>query len=309
MDNLSSLFDKGQYQAVIDLTTGSSEPSDLLYRASAYLALNNPEEAIDILSSNRERLYAFRPVATIKGTMGARYALNDYTGALLDAQWFADQPYVSQEVEEVLRELPKQIKEMEEANKKAFLLPKQKAKKEEKKEQDEQSLLSIITRLGPTGSPDEELCGKIASLLPDEKDRQIAAVGLLLLIQSGYPNLVEYKKGSKIFRVVPKDLTIPMFDKDCLYVTEAISKDASDPGIARFANTYFMTYALAMMPEKAVGPGESRLLEAAMLKIAAEALKSSVDLEALKARYSLSEQEITDKANEVNQLLSMMGND
>jgi hypothetical protein len=110
MDSLKSLMDKKEYQLVLDLTKGSSDPEAIFYRATAYISLNQPVPATALLVENREELFKANPVLLMKVTFELRFIQKQFDEAYKDLEWFSNQPYVSQAVEEQLRAAPALIR-------------------------------------------------------------------------------------------------------------------------------------------------------------------------------------------------------
>ena len=53
MDNLESLFNKKEYQLVVDLTEKSDDPQERLLRLTSLIILNKTDEALDEIESHQ----------------------------------------------------------------------------------------------------------------------------------------------------------------------------------------------------------------------------------------------------------------
>ena len=112
MDSLKSLMDRKEYELVIKLTEKTDDMNFLFYRISAFLALGKGEEALSTIKNNRKILQG-DPSLLIKIHIEILCLLNKFEEAEKEIAYYQNMPYVSQEVEEMLRDLPKYIKEEE----------------------------------------------------------------------------------------------------------------------------------------------------------------------------------------------------
>ena len=77
MDSLKSLLDKKQYDLILSLTEGSLDPEALVYRISAYLGKGDSASAQDLFFKNRDLLWSFNPVLTIKSNFELRFIAHE----------------------------------------------------------------------------------------------------------------------------------------------------------------------------------------------------------------------------------------
>ena len=112
MDSLKSLIDKKEYELVIKLTEGSKVPNDLFYRISAYIYLGKYEEALFVIQDHQQILES-NLVSLINAHINLLCALGRFDQAHATLDYYANLPYQSQEVEEILRKMPEVI-ELEE---------------------------------------------------------------------------------------------------------------------------------------------------------------------------------------------------
>ncbi len=299
MDNLKTLFEKGQFKALIDLTEGSKSPEDLLYRSSAFMALNKPDEALAVLLENRDGLFGFNALATMRGTIGARLALNDPVGAYRDLNDFKNRPYVSQQCEEYMQAAEKEISGFAAA---ALPRPKKESKPLTGGESPEEILSRVAELSTKERTPEdlEELKGILTSRKAPQQARFLA---LSLLSISKYNLPVDYYRGDRIFRVVPKDLPVPYTGGDFPFLAKALEKDADSPFAGKVATTLAATYVTFVYPEEPFKPEEVRLYELAFLLLSCRYLKAESDLSALCLAYGLDLPRVESKANEIEALM------
>ena len=112
MDSLKSLMDKRQYDLVIKLTEDSQDMNYLFYRISALLATGRGEEALSVIKKNREILQGDLSLL-MKVHIEILCLLNNFDEAYEEIKYYENLPYVSQEVEEMIRDLPKLVREEE----------------------------------------------------------------------------------------------------------------------------------------------------------------------------------------------------
>ena len=109
MDNLKTLMDKRQYELVIKLTKTATSPTDLFYRISALLASGKAEEALKCINDNQKVLET-NLFILVKIHIEILCLLNRFDEAREKLKYYEELPYESQQVEEVLRDMPHRLK-------------------------------------------------------------------------------------------------------------------------------------------------------------------------------------------------------
>ena len=112
MDNLKTLMDKRNYNLVIKITENSKDSTDLFYRISAYTALGQLENALNVIKDNRKILEKKLDLL-IKIHVQLLFMLNRSDEARDEMDKYYQLPYYSQAVEEKLNSLPKEIAKKE----------------------------------------------------------------------------------------------------------------------------------------------------------------------------------------------------
>lgn len=112
MDNLKTLMDKRNYNLVIKITENSKDSTDLFYRISAYTALGQLENALNVIKDNRKILEKKLDLL-IKIHFQLLFMLNRFDEARDEMDKYYQLPYYSQAVEEKLNSLPKEIAKKE----------------------------------------------------------------------------------------------------------------------------------------------------------------------------------------------------
>lgn len=308
MDNLDSLFAKGQYEIIVTLTEGSVEPEDIYFRVSSLFALNRPKDAFSCIEEHRDALYGYNPKGTLTAEVGGLLALEDYLGAEKAMRYYEEKPYVDIVYEEALVEYRKKI---EEGKKKVFekyasVVDDSAAAVDalNKLNASDAEIYSAILAYQKDGSMPSRL-DEFAKIVEDEnRSAGVRLTCLLTLVAYKYPKAVSYNRRGRIFRLIPKDTKAPFVDDDFLFLTKAISEDAYSPDSARIAVNFLSGYIMAMYPEQALDPEKTRLIEIAFIKIAMDSLREEGDLTPLLESYGLSQSELDDYVLSVKNILS-----
>ncbi|MFA6675902.1 MAG: hypothetical protein WCS49_03425, partial [Bacilli bacterium] len=108
-------MDKRQYQLVVKLTESSLEPTSLFYRISALLALGKGEEALACIKTN-QKILEVNMAMLMRIHVEILCLLTKFDEAYEALEYYKNRPYVSQEVEELIKELPQMIRLEEKKN-------------------------------------------------------------------------------------------------------------------------------------------------------------------------------------------------
>ena len=109
MDNLKTLFEKGYYELIIKLTDNSDEPIHLLFRLLSLVCLNNDQEALKLIDTKQEIFEKNYPEKLIKTHLELLLKNQRFEDANAALNHYQNLPYISQNVEEMLINYPKQI--------------------------------------------------------------------------------------------------------------------------------------------------------------------------------------------------------
>ena len=111
MDNLESLFDKRQYDLVLSLTEHSDDPKDRFLRIASFTCLGKIDEALDEIEKHHAILEKENPFQLMKIHMELLLSKKLFDEAKIALEHYENLPYISQEVEEFLRETRERIAE------------------------------------------------------------------------------------------------------------------------------------------------------------------------------------------------------
>ena len=111
MDNLESLFDKKEYDLVLDLTKESKDPKELLMRISCLVIQGKIDAALDEIELNQSMIEKEYQLRLMKMHFELLLSKKLYDEAYLALKHYQDLPYVSQEVEEFMQDMLLRIDE------------------------------------------------------------------------------------------------------------------------------------------------------------------------------------------------------
>jgi hypothetical protein len=188
MDSFKSLLDKKEYDLVLSLTENDQKPADLFYRLAAFLAKGDNKSAWALFIKNRDQLYDFNPILTLKTNFELRDIAKEYDEAYDDIPYFENKPYVSQEVEEYLRDLPKTVRVMEKNSALSGTMPPEKVDDILKNSKDDYQILTLLNSM--TGSLIYGHIDALKALLVSSRHPEVKTYALLLLVSEHYPEEV-----------------------------------------------------------------------------------------------------------------------
>ncbi len=303
MSELNDLFLARDYSKIIEETEGKEDGEALFYRASALLALGEKEKAMGIFESKRKALFAYNPLATIKNDMKLRVYLEEFDEAYEDLREFEEYPYVSQEVEEILRSIPRYLREKERESVGKRPLSVEEAKKrlrERKSDMDVLSTLEAISSIAVDPFLDE-----IKSLLLSSVNSSVKTYALLLLLNCGYDEEIVMIKDNKRYQLIPKNINPPFVGPLFKAVKEEISALSKDPSVNEVAYALWSDYVLSLFPENAFEGTNAKEISEVFYVLALEYLRRD-DIESLLSERGIKEEELIRQKEKVSKALSSL---
>lgn len=290
MDNLDSLFAKKEYQLVLDLTKDSSDPKELLMRVSCLVILGKTDAALDEIEKNQlliEKQYQLR---LMKLHFELLLSKKFFDEARIALAHYENLPYVSQEVEEFMREMKERIEEESHP------------KSSQKFELDE--IYDILEKETDSGKISQVLFSLknyniniyIDSLkifmLRDDINPNFRTYALILLIDEKFNEDVKFKTDGKIITVNPTKLEPPFMSKNFNEVCKGIvTKAENNVSLTETALHLFNCYIIDTYPADIYKVGTDKLASA-FIVIANEYLgqdTSSLDEELLDLAHKIKE--------------------
>lgn len=220
MENLKKLFESGNYEEIVKKTKGSSDPLSILFKILSFVSLGRDDEALDEIEKSRDILEKKYPEKLIKIHFELLLKNRLFDEAKLAWKHYEELPYISQEVEELLREFPKQIEE-------AKSISQTNAYSEEEIER-------ILTKSIDNNEISELLFSLkkynlnlyIDALLKFIKRSDVhpnfRTYGLILLVDNKYDANISFLLMGKIINVNPSKINPPFLDKTYNLLTEKI---------------------------------------------------------------------------------------
>lgn len=211
MDNLESLFNKKQYELIVKLTESSTVPSELLLRLSSLVLLNQDEKALDEIEKHQDIFDKNYPYKVMK--LHFELLLNNhyFEEAKLMHKHYENLPYISQEVEEFLRDIPQRIEE-EEHHKSQSMLSEEEIEHTLTKEKEAAKIAKVIFSL-KNYNLNIYLEPLLTFLTREDVHPNFRTYALALLVDNHYDKEVNYLSTNGMLIVNPSKVEPPFMSK------------------------------------------------------------------------------------------------
>lgn len=246
MDSLKSLMDKRQYDLVIKLTEDSQDMNYLFYRISALLATGKGEEALSVIKKNREILQGDLPLL-MKIHIEILCLLNNFDEAYEEVKYYENLPYVSQEVEEIIRDLPKLVREEEKKSLSNRELSND-ALKERLKSNEETVVLPALDMV--RGRDINMFLPDIQRIMLSFPKQSIRSFALLLLVQKNIDKELSFNHLGKAIKINSSKLEPPFIGNEFNDFVRSLQNEIKDPAVSDDAIQILSSYIIYMYPEK-----------------------------------------------------------
>jgi hypothetical protein len=294
MDSLKSLMDRKDYDLVLSLTRDSSDADALFFRASAFLAKNESNEALRIMVSHRSDLYRANPMLTIKATFEIRFIRKEFDEAYKDLDEFLQKPYVSQVVEEYLKALPKIIRTNERSSSLAQTYTDADIERILKTSDDDYEVLALLNYLQHVSL--SQYISYIQEVLVSSRHPHVKTYALLLLVASQYGQEVTFNKNGRVYHLIPKDLVPPYQGSTYDDFVHSVAELSRDPSVSSIALSLLNDYIMDCYPDRVIVDADDKLLAVALIKLAREYLHSSIGVDGYLDKYALVASSVEEKA-------------
>lgn len=294
-------MDKKDYDLVLSLTQNATDPEAVFYRATALISKNQAQEAINLIKEHRAALFEANPTLTMKANFELRFILKQFEEAYKDLEFFSNQPYVSQAVEEQLRAYPNIIRSSERAASFVKNYEPEAIEKVLLTSKDDYEVLSMLSyvQIHDTASYSQILRKVIAS----DRHPYVRTYALLLLISLKDANKVEIRKNGKVYKIVPSELEPPYVGDVYNSFCNNLVLLAKDPSVSGTARELLNDYIMDIYPEKAIADKGDKILALALIKLAREYLHSSARIEELASSINVEENKVDDLAKKIKSVL------
>ena len=244
MDSLKSLLDQKKFDLVLKLTEGATSADHLFYRISAFIYLGKYEEALFVIQDHQSILES-NLLSLVNAHINLLCALGRFEQAHAVLGYYANLPYQSQAVEEMLRKMPEVI-ELEEK--------KQTTLKFYDDEQIENYLKSdkvedVLIGLDTVRNRDVfTFLPLLQSLLVNHPRQMIRSYTLMLLVQKEVDRELKMKSVDEIIDVNPKHLNPPFTSVIFNETIRLIGSEFKDPSLTQNATQLFSEYEMYTYP-------------------------------------------------------------
>ena len=155
-------------------------------------------------------------------------------------------PYVSQVVEEVLKNLNKQIREVEIAFYRDSSIVSDEQVRKMIKSEDPEDVVGAISYIRDRGV--NKFMNEIQSILVDFPKQSVRSLYLVMLLENGYEKEVEFNRFGEKIEVVPNTIPNPIknhYEEKMESIASFCDKDIT---VKETAEKIFVQYSLAMLP-------------------------------------------------------------
>ena len=292
MDNLESLYYKKEYDLVLSLTKDSTDPKELLMRISCLIITGKTDEALDEIEKNQSIIEKVYQKRLMKIHFELLLSKGLFDEARLALKHYENLPYVSQEVEEFMRDMKERIEE--ESHPKNH----QNINIEDiydvlEKESDSAKISQVLFQL-----KNFNLNIYIDSLKifmkREDVNPNFRTYALILLIDEKYNEEVGFLSRKGLIVVNPTKLEPPfmskLFNETCRLITEKCNHDIS---MTETALHLFNCYIIDTYPEDIYSVGIDKL-SSAFIRIAESYLNKL---------HSSNDEEIANLAAEIQKII------
>lgn len=197
MDNLETLFDKKQYVLVASLTKDSKDPKERFLRVSSLVILSKIDEALDDIEVYNEMLFKAYPKQIMKLHFELLFSKKLFDESRLALNRYESYPYMSQEVEEYLREIKDRIPHEEHPNQKGEYIP-----------------LDKLLETLETGTENGEISQVVFSLKNYNINIYIDSLKVFLTRSDVHPNFKTYALILLVDQKYDEEIRIKLHDKN-----------------------------------------------------------------------------------------------
>lgn len=248
MDNIKTLMDKKQYELVLKITENSQNKDELFFRISAFLALGKGEKALQVIEKNQKLLEKDLPLL-MRVNIEILCLLERFDEAYEKMNYYSALPYFSMEAEELLKDLPKKIKEEERNSYRNNKIDENEMRKILLSSTDDSLVLSVLNEL-----KENELTSFLSilqRLMISYPKKSIRTYVLLMLIKSKANLKMNFlDENNEIIEVNPSFLAQPFANEIISNSINILSKNIKDPVVLEHSIQLLSTYCLFIFPHK-----------------------------------------------------------
>ena len=246
MDNLKTLMDRHEYELVVKLTEGSQQMDYLFFRISALLALTRGEEAVECIKNNRHILEGDLPLL-MKIHIEILCLLEKFDEAYAEMDYYKNLPYVSQQVEELIHDLPKMIRDEEKKALGSKTLSDDEIKTRLMSNSEELVLPAIdMVR----GRDVNQFINEIQTIMVSFPRQSIRSFALLLLVQKQVNKELDFDHIGQVIKVNPSQLKPPFVGAAFNALIKKLQNEIRDPAVSEDAIQILSSYIIHIYPDE-----------------------------------------------------------
>lgn len=260
MDNLETLFNKKQYDLVVKLTEESVDPKERFMRLTSLVILGKDNEALDEIENNQAMFDKAYPNKVMRLHFELLFKNRMFDEAKIALKHYQDLPYISQEVEEFLHEVPNEIESLSKAKNKG--LPVEELCDRLEKETDGDLLLEALAYI-KVYNINSIIDSIKVFLLRKEVRQDLRAFALFALMEQDYSKKLPYLSIDGMVEVVPSDLKTPFENKSFLDIAKLIDeKSLHNVTLKETASNLFASYVIDTYPSDIYSDGVNAIADA-----------------------------------------------
>ena len=301
MDSLKSLIDQKNYDLVIKLTETSTTSTDLFYRISAFICLSKYEEALFVIQDHQAILES-NLAALINVHINLLCALSRFEQAHIVLDYYANLPYQSQVVEEILRKMPDVIAQEEKkmSSVKYYDTDQLLEMLDSKKDEEVLLALDIIKSRDIL-----EFLPKLKSMLVSYPRETTKSYILMMLVRKEVDRDLVMNKEGKEYHVNPKQLIPPFTGETFDLIVKKFDREFKDASISQIATQLFSQYCIYIYPIKLKpNPELYALVFFLIANQYMESGKQDIDIASVAERHNLKVEEVENLKKEVEKALA-----
>ncbi len=301
MDSLKTLMDKKQYELVLKITENSQDSLSLFYRLSALLAVNRINDALSLIKEKRQYLIS-KPGILMKIHIEILCMMAKFDEACEELNYYKELPYENQQTEELLRYLPKYIREEE----LKFYKRREVGQEEIRKKLLSKNDTDVLTALDAIRGQDlQAFLLPILNILKTYPRQMIRSYALLLLVAKSYDKVVSFLSQGQLIEIKPSELKDPFVLPnigDIEAISQLFQNAFHNPSLAQNAINILSSYLIYIYPNSINYSADQLIVIFGFL--AEDLLKTNdVDLDKMCALRNLNKQETLEEINKIKALL------
>ena len=299
MDSLKTLLDQKKYELVLKLTETSESANDLFYRISAFIYLGQYENALYVIQDHQKVLET-NLVSLINAHINLLCALSRFDQAYTVLDYYANLPYQSQVVEELLQKMPEVIGLEEKKQSTMRFYDDEQLEKYLKSDKLEDVLIGLDT---VRNRDIFTFLPILQDILVNHEKQMIRSYTLMLLVQKEVDRELKMKSLDEIIDVNPKHLNPPFTSVVFNQTVKLIDSDFKDPSLAQNATQILSEYEMYTYPRSIKDAPKD--LSAALYIISREYVNSPLeDIKSYCDAMELDYQTITSLADRIRDIIN-----